>query len=46
MVNNFLSPTLSEWPRENLQKRSQLLHTLFQFDKKSKNTCQISLEKT
>ena len=37
---------LSVWPQENLQKRSQLLETLFQFDRKIKTTCQISLEKT
>ena len=44
-VNRF-PPKLSVWLRENLQKRSPLRNTLFQFDKKINNTCPDTLQNT
>ena len=42
----FKMASLSVWLRENLQKRSPLRNTLFQFDEKINNTCQNTLQNT
>ena len=42
----LISYNLSVWIRENLQKRSPLQNTLFQFDEKINNTCQNTLQNT